>query len=65
MIPIQSTKELLVKKYTKALNESIDNYWDKKNQERLKEQSDFYNRYYSWDKRKIEWNNLFERLSND
>jgi UDP-glucose:(glucosyl)LPS alpha-1,2-glucosyltransferase len=65
MIPIQSTKELLVKKYTEALNESIDNYWDKKNQERLKEQSDFYNKYYSWDKRKVEWNNLFERLSND
>jgi glycosyltransferase involved in cell wall biosynthesis len=65
MIPIQSTKELLVKKYTKALNESIDNYWDKTNQERLKEQSDFYNKYYSWDKRKVEWNNLFEGLSND
>jgi glycosyltransferase involved in cell wall biosynthesis len=65
MIPIQSTKELLVKKYTKALNDSIDNYWDKTNQERLKEQSDFYNKYYSWDKRKVEWNNLFEGLSNE
>ena len=65
MIPIQSTKEQLVKNYTNALKDSIDNYWDKKNQDRLKEQSDFYNKYYDWDKRKDEWNRILEKVSND
>jgi glycosyltransferase involved in cell wall biosynthesis len=63
MIPIQASKEDLAVKYAKALNEAIDNYWDKSNQEKLKEQSDFYNRYYSWSLRSKEWNRLFEQLS--
>jgi glycosyltransferase involved in cell wall biosynthesis len=63
MIPIQASKEDLAVKYAKALNDAIDNYWDKSNQEKLKEQSDFYNRYYSWSLRSKEWNRLFEQLS--
>lgn len=63
MIPVQSDKEVLVVKYAKALNEAIDNYWDKGNQEKLKEQSDFYNQNYSWELRAKEWNSLFEQLS--
>lgn len=62
MIPIQATKEDLAIKYSKALNSAIDNYWDKNNQNMLKEQSEFYNKYYSWEKRSKEWNELFERL---
>jgi glycosyltransferase involved in cell wall biosynthesis len=65
MIPMQYNKIALVEKYTKVLNESIDNYWNKENQNRLKEQSDFYNKYYSWEKRKDEWNALLEKVSND
>lgn len=64
MIPIQSTKELLVQKYSRVLNESINNYWNKDNQDKLKEQSDFYNKYYNWDKRKEEWNILLDKVSN-
>jgi glycosyltransferase involved in cell wall biosynthesis len=65
MIPIQVTKEDLAVKYAKALNEAIDNYWNKSNQEMLKEQSDFYNKFYSWERRAKEWNELFEKLSLD
>jgi glycosyltransferase involved in cell wall biosynthesis len=65
MIPIQVTKEDLAIKYAKALNETIDNYWNKSNQEMLKEQSDFYNKFYSWERRAKEWNELFEKLSLD
>jgi glycosyltransferase involved in cell wall biosynthesis len=65
MIPIQATKEDLAVKYAKALNETIDNYWNKSNQEMLKEQSDFYNKFYSWERRAKEWNELFEKLSLD
>lgn len=63
MIPIQSSKKDLAVRYAKALNETIDNYWSNSNQERLKEQSDFYNRYYSWELRAKEWNSLFDKLS--
>jgi glycosyltransferase involved in cell wall biosynthesis len=63
MIPIQSSIEVLSVNYTKALNEAIDNYWDKNNQEKLKEQSDFYNQNYSWSLRSKEWNRLFDQLS--
>jgi glycosyltransferase involved in cell wall biosynthesis len=65
MIPIQATKEDLAVKYAKALNEAIDNYWNKSNQEMLKKQSDFYNKFYSWERRAKEWNELFEKLSLD
>ena len=63
MIPIQATKEDLAVKYSKVLNSAIDNYWNKSNQEMLKEQSDFYNKFYSWERRAKEWNELFEKLS--
>lgn len=63
MIPIQSTKEQLVKNYTQTLNETIDSYWEKGTQEKLKEQSDFYNKYYNWEDRAKEWNRLFDKLA--
>jgi glycosyltransferase involved in cell wall biosynthesis len=65
MIPIQSDDADMVRVYAKALNETIDNYWDKSNQDKLKEQSDFYNKYYSWEKRAKEWNNLLDQISNN
>jgi glycosyltransferase involved in cell wall biosynthesis len=64
MIPIQSDIETLTANYAKALNESINDYWSISNQNKLKEQSDFYNKYYSWDLRANEWNKLFDKLSN-
>jgi glycosyltransferase involved in cell wall biosynthesis len=63
MIPIQATDGELVSLYSKVLNDEIDNYWNNSNQELLKEQSDFYNKFYSWDARKNEWNTLFDKLS--
>jgi glycosyltransferase involved in cell wall biosynthesis len=63
MIPIKSTEQDLVNTYAKALNEAIDGYWDKSNQEQLKEQSDFYNKFYSWERRAKEWNRFFEEVT--
>lgn len=63
MIPVQSDRDVLIRNYAKALEESIDNYWNKDNQKKLKEQSDYYNKYYSWDLRSKEWNILFEKIS--
>jgi glycosyltransferase involved in cell wall biosynthesis len=63
MIPIKATEQDLVNTYAKALNEAIDGYWDKSNQEQLKEQSDFYNKFYSWERRAKEWNRFFEEVT--
>lgn len=63
MLPMKNNRSLLVKEYAKVLNNEINNYWNISNQEKLKEQSDFYNKYYSWDLRSKEWNNLFDKLS--
>jgi UDP-glucose:(glucosyl)LPS alpha-1,2-glucosyltransferase len=63
MIPIKSTERDIVESYSKALVETIDNYWDKSNQDRLKEQSDFYNKYYNWERRAKEWNRFFEEVA--
>lgn len=61
-VPIQSTEEMLIETYAKALNETIDNYWSDKNQTHLKEQSAFYNKHYSWETRKDEWIRLLDSL---
>ena len=63
MVPIKSNEKDIVESYSKALTETIDNYWDKSNQDRLKEQSDFYNKYYNWERRAKEWNRFFEEIS--
>jgi UDP-glucose:(glucosyl)LPS alpha-1,2-glucosyltransferase len=63
MVPMQSDRETLVNAYAKALNESIDTYWDSSNQEMLKKQSEYYNKFYSWDRRAKEWNLLFDKIS--
>lgn len=63
MMPMQSDLNTLVMKYAKILNEEIDNYWSIATQSKLQEQSDFYNHFYAWEKRSIEWNNLFEKIS--
>jgi glycosyltransferase involved in cell wall biosynthesis len=64
MIEIQSDIETLTNNYAKALNYTIDNYWDKSNQEKLKEQSNFYNKHYSWEVRAGQWNQLFDKITN-
>ena len=49
----------LEKKYSKALSNSIKNYWSDENQKKLKLQSETINSTYSWNVRSIEWENLF------
>ena len=62
LIPLKDSHASLIKAYANALNEEIDNYWSLSVQDKIKEQSDFYNNFYSWDKRALEWNALFEKM---
>lgn len=61
-VTIQADEDLLVANYTKQLNDLIDNYWSDENQAMLKDQSDYFNKYYGWETRKYEWIKLFESL---
>jgi glycosyltransferase involved in cell wall biosynthesis len=63
MIPIQSNIDVLIKNYAKVLNQEIDNYWSTKNQNMIKQQSDFYNTNYSWSNKSQQWNSLFNYLT--
>jgi hypothetical protein len=62
-MPMQAVPETFIPAYAKVLNEEIDNYWSRSTQNSLQEQSDFYNKNYSWDTRSQEWNKLFELIS--
>ena len=62
LVPIQADENILVNNYVIALNETINNYWSKSNQNLLREQSEFYNKHYSWEIRKHEWTNLLDSL---
>ena len=50
----------LEKKYSKALSNSIKNYWSEKNQKKLILQQETINSTYSWDTRSVEWKNFFD-----
>ena len=63
LITVQSDLKILANNFAKALEDTVNNYWTISNQEKLKEQSDFYNRHYSWELRAKEWNSLFDKLS--
>ena len=48
----------LEKKFSRALINSIENYWSENNQKKLKIQSEIINTTYSWKTRLLEWKNF-------
>jgi UDP-glucose:(glucosyl)LPS alpha-1,2-glucosyltransferase len=54
----------LESKYRKALLVDINNYWSKKNQNKIKLQSEIINETYSWETRSVEWENFFTEIKN-
>ena len=51
----------LEKKYSKALLNSIKNFWSEQNQKKLKLQHETINTTYSWNVRSIEWKNFLDQ----
>ena len=49
----------LEKKYEKALQDSVENFWSSKNQKKLALQYEIMQSTYSWDVRAVEWKNFF------
>jgi glycosyltransferase involved in cell wall biosynthesis len=62
LVPIQAEESIIIKTFTQAMDDAINNYWSEDNQELLKEQSAFYNKHYSWETRKHEWIKLLDSL---
>jgi UDP-glucose:(glucosyl)LPS alpha-1,2-glucosyltransferase len=50
---------ILEKKYSTILTDSIRNYWSEENQNKLKLQEKSINSLYSWETRSLEWKNFF------
>ena len=63
MMTIKSDEKDIKISYAQHLNQAINDYWSNSNQELLKEQSNFYNKFYSWERRSKEWNQLFEKIT--
>ena len=60
-VSFDSNFDNLEKKYEEALLNSINNFWSKENQEKLKLQSEIINITYSWDIRSQEWKKFFDK----
>jgi glycosyltransferase involved in cell wall biosynthesis len=63
MMTIKSDEVDIKISYAQHLNQAINDYWDKSNQEMLKEQSNYFNKFYSWERRAKEWNEFFEKVA--
>lgn len=61
-VPYNANKQKLAIEYAKVLNSVIDNYWSDENQSKLASQVEYYNRFYSWENRAIQWGEFFDRI---
>jgi len=64
LISFDKNLENLEKKYKKTLIESIENYWSKENQTKLKLQRETINLTYSWNARAKEWIDFLKLVKN-
>ena len=62
LVGFDKNLENLEKKFSKALINSIENYWSDENQKKLKLQYETINTTYSWEVRSVEWKKFFEEV---
>jgi len=61
-VPFDKDLQRLARRYANKLNYVIDNYWGFNQYTDLEFQSDYYNDYYSWDRRKEEWESFINAI---
>lgn len=61
LLPVRIDNELMAKHFSDALNETINGYAN--NIDALKAQSDYFNKYYSWDQNIHKWAKLLQDIS--
>lgn len=61
LLPVRVDEKLMAKYFSNAINETIENY--DKNVDLLKYQSDYFNKYFSWNLILSQWNIMLDELS--
>lgn len=59
-VPHTTNFKDLAENYAEQLNKAIDNYWNYSSD--IKDQSIWFNEYYSWHNRAKEWKEFFKKL---
>jgi glycosyltransferase involved in cell wall biosynthesis len=62
LLTFDTDEKILIRRYTKHLENSIENYWSDETQEKLKDQFAYYNKYWSWEYRQKQWQKLFDKV---
>lgn len=62
MVPFNADRKVLAQNYAKALNYTLNNYWNGDNLNMLQFQSQYYNKFYGWEYRRQQWASLFSSL---
>jgi len=63
-VPYGPNRQVLTNRYALALNSAIDNYWNRATQEQLREQSNHYNKFWTWDARIPQWESFLSEINN-
>jgi len=61
-VTIDGDELALTRRYTAALQKSIDEFWDLEFQQRLQAQHEYFKRFYTWEVRQQQWVNLLDAL---
>lgn len=59
-VPYTTDFDLLAEQYAEVLNKSIDNYWTESYN--IVDQSQWFNNYYSWANRAVQWKEFFKNI---
>lgn len=62
-INFEKNMKNLAIKFAYALNNVIEQYWNSNTQERLERQHNYFNSFWTWEKRLPEWESLFRQLN--
>ena len=61
-VTIDADEVALTRRYTAALQKSVDEFWDPEVQRRLRAQHDYFKRFYTWGARKSQWRDFLNSL---
>jgi glycosyltransferase involved in cell wall biosynthesis len=62
-VPYGPNRDVLAERFAHSLNRAINQYYTPSTQELLRRQNEYYNGFYSWNTRIVEWQGLIDRLS--
>ena len=61
-VSFTTNRDWLVSEFANKITSAIDDFWLDTNQQKLQLQSNYFQDLFSWNRRKTEWNNFFQRI---